>query len=243
MNGTVQANASASEQFLALNTRMILVIDNYDSFAYNLARYFERLGKKTLVVRNDAIQLADIDRLTPEAVVLSPGPCTPREAGISLQLVRTFAGRLPILGVCLGHQTIAAAWGGRISRSPEPMHGRSSWIYHQHDQLYYRIPSPFLAGRYHSLIVDRHDLPEELVVTAWSEDQLVMGLRHRDFPVWGVQFHPESILTEWGYQILANFLCAAGLTESTALCREFERELDNRQQVARRVATLTPIPF
>jgi anthranilate synthase component II len=190
---------------------VILLIDNYDSFVHNLARYFERLGQETLVVRNDRIALEEIERLRPGALVLSPGPCTPNEAGCSLEVVRRFVDRIPILGVCLGHQTIAAALGGRVIRSPQPMHGRTSLVYHDGQGIFTDLPQPMRACRYHSLIVDETSLPPQLETTAATADGIVMALRHRAAPVVGVQFHPEAILTESGYPLLANFLRLAGL--------------------------------
>jgi len=190
---------------------MILLIDNFDSFVHNLARYFQRLGQQTLVVRNDAVDPAAIERLAPAAIVLSPGPCTPAEAGCSLDVVRHFTGRLPILGVCLGHQTIAAALGGRIVRAAKPVHGRASPITHDSDGLFAGLPSPFRVGRYHSLVVDPQTLPASLTVTARADDGAIMAFAHREHPVVGVQFHPESILTEHGLEILAAFLRQSGL--------------------------------
>lgn len=190
---------------------MILLIDNYDSFVYNLARYFERLGQPTLVVRNDSVDADQVRRLAPGALVLSPGPCAPEQAGASLELVRALHQEMPILGVCLGHQTIAAALGGRVVRSPEPMHGRASDVFHAGRGLFAELPSPLKAGRYHSLVVDPASLPATLEITARTADGLVMGLGHRRFPVMGVQFHPESILTEHGYALLGQFLQIAGI--------------------------------
>ncbi len=190
---------------------MIVLVDNYDSFVHNLARYFERLGQQTLVVRNDAIDFRGIVNVGASAVVLSPGPCTPAEAGCSLDVVRQLAGRLPILGVCLGHQAIAAAFGARIVRANEPMHGRTSSVHHEGRDVFAGLPSPFTACRYHSLVVDRATLPDCLSVTAWTADQTIMAVTHREWPVIGVQFHPEAILTEHGYSLLANFLRVAGL--------------------------------
>ncbi|HEX7380417.1 MAG TPA: aminodeoxychorismate/anthranilate synthase component II [Pirellulales bacterium] len=190
---------------------MILLVDNYDSFVYNLARYFERLGQPALVVRNDAIDVGGVRRLAPGALVLSPGPCAPEQAGASLELVRALHQELPILGVCLGHQTIAAALGGRVVRSAEPVHGRASQVFHDGRGVFAQLPSPFQAGRYHSLVVDAPSLPKSLEITARTSDGLVMGLSHRRFPVVGVQFHPESILTEHGYALLSHFLRLAGL--------------------------------
>jgi anthranilate synthase/aminodeoxychorismate synthase-like glutamine amidotransferase len=190
---------------------MVLLIDNYDSFVHNLARYFQRLGQETLVVRNDAIDPAGALALRPAAVVLSPGPCTPAEAGCSLELVRQLHERLPMLGICLGHQAIAAALGGRIVRAPQPVHGRSSPVYHGGEGLFAGLPSPLRAGRYHSLVVERESLPAQLQVTAATDDGLMMALAHRELPVFGLQFHPESILTDCGYGLLAAFLRRAGI--------------------------------
>ncbi len=190
---------------------MILLVDNYDSFVFNLARYFERLGQSTHVVRNDAINASAIEALRPSAVVLSPGPCTPEEAGCSLEVVRQLAGKLPMLGVCLGHQAIAAALGGQVVRASEPMHGRTSRIVHDGKNIFAGLPSPITACRYHSLIVERETLPECLRVTAWTADETVMAIAHRVWPVVGVQFHPESILTDVGYAILAGFLRTANI--------------------------------
>lgn len=189
---------------------MILLIDNYDSFVHNLARHLRRLGQETLVVRNDAISAAEVSLLKPKAVVLSPGPCTPNEAGVSLDIVRALPPQIPLLGVCLGHQTIAAALGGRIIRAPQPVHGRASPIDHVGRGLFAGLPSPLQVGRYHSLIVDEATLPADLEITARTPDGLIMALAHRTRPIHGVQFHPESILTEQGYPLLANFLRLAG---------------------------------
>jgi anthranilate synthase/aminodeoxychorismate synthase-like glutamine amidotransferase len=196
---------------------MILLIDNYDSFVHNLARYFQRLGQETRVVRNDALDPTAMERLRPEAIVLSPGPCTPTEAGCSLAVVRHFTGRLPILGVCLGHQTIAAAFGGRIVRAREPMHGRASPITHDGSGIFAGLPNPLTIGRYHSLVVDEGTLPTDLIVTARTDDGTVMALVHREYPVVGVQFHPESILTECGLEMLAGFVRMARLPLPTPL--------------------------
>lgn len=191
---------------------MILLIDNYDSFVHNLARYFRRLGQETVVVRNDAIGLDDIPHLQPRAIVLSPGPCTPHEAGCSLELVRRFHATIPLLGVCLGHQTLAAALGGSIVRAPEPMHGRISPVFHDGRDLFDGLPNPFPACRYHSLVVDEASLPPCLAVTARTARGVVMALRHRELPLIGLQFHPESILTPNGYVLLARFLLRCGET-------------------------------
>jgi anthranilate synthase/aminodeoxychorismate synthase-like glutamine amidotransferase len=185
---------------------VILLIDNYDSFVHNLARYFMRLGQTTHVVRNDAVDLAGIRQLRPAAIVLSPGPCTPKEAGCSVDVIQAFGAELPTLGVCLGHQAIGVAYGGRVVRAERPMHGRTSLVRHRRSGLFRDIPSPLTACRYHSLVLDRASLPTCLDVTAWTDDGTVMGIAHREWPVFGVQFHPESILTEAGSELLANFL-------------------------------------
>jgi len=189
---------------------MLLLIDNYDSFAHNLARYFQRLGAPVQVVRNDAVSVAEVRELRPAAIVLSPGPCTPAEAGCSLDLVHAFHKTLPIFGVCLGHQTIAAVFGGNIVRAHEPMHGRTTSITHQGTGLFAGLPTPLTVARYHSLVADPATLPVELLVTATAPDGTIMALQHREWPTFGVQFHPESILTEHGYAILANFLRCIG---------------------------------
>ena len=192
---------------------MILLIDNYDSFVYNLARYFERLGQESLVVRNTEIDVRRIRDLAPDAIVLSPGPCTPREAGCSLDVVRQLHSTVPMLGICLGHQVIAEALGARIVRAPEPVHGRTSPIVHDGRGIFAGLPSPITSGRYHSLVVDESSLPECLEVTARTEDRtIVMGVRHKTLPVVGLQFHPESILTDTGYDLLAAFLCQSGIS-------------------------------
>lgn len=190
---------------------MLLLIDNYDSFVFNLARYFQRLGQTTHVVRNTAIDVAGVRALRPDAVILSPGPRTPREAGCSLEVVRELADEVPLLGVCLGHQTIAEALGGQIARAPEPVHGRASRIHHDDRGVFAGLPNPIIGCRYHSLVVERASLPECLEVAAWTEDATVMAIRHRSRPVMGVQFHPESILTNCGYPLLAAFLKLVGL--------------------------------
>jgi anthranilate synthase/aminodeoxychorismate synthase-like glutamine amidotransferase len=190
---------------------MILLIDNYDSFVYNLARYFERLGHATRVVRNTAINAAQIESLGPDAIVLSPGPCTPERAGNTLDLVRRFHARVPMLGVCLGHQTIAAALGGKIVRANEPVHGRASWVHHHGRGIFAGLPNPLAGCRYHSLAVDAASLPDCLEATARADDGTIMAIEHRALPVVGLQFHPESILTDQGYRLLAAFLRLAGL--------------------------------
>ena len=185
---------------------MILVIDNYDSFTYNLVQYLGELGQDVRVVRNDELSVDAVERLAPERIVLSPGPCTPNEAGISLELIRRFAGRVPILGVCLGHQAIGQAFGGRIVHARTLMHGKVSDIRHEGSGVFRELPAPFRATRYHSLAIERGSCPAELEITAWTDDGEIMGVRHRAFPVEGVQFHPESILTEHGHALLGNFL-------------------------------------
>jgi len=191
---------------------MILLIDNYDSFVYNLARYFERLGHETVVVRNDAIDAEHIRSLRSEAIILSPGPCTPQQAGASIELVRQLYRDVPILGICLGHQTIAAALGGQIVRATKPVHGSASSIEHCGLGVFVGLPNPLRVGRYHSLVVQEESLPPELEVTARTADGAVMAMAHRQFPVVGLQFHPESILTDCGYELLAGFLRSAGLS-------------------------------
>jgi anthranilate synthase/aminodeoxychorismate synthase-like glutamine amidotransferase len=185
---------------------MLLLLDNYDSFTYNLYQYLSELGVEVLVRRNTAISVAEVAALQPEGIVISPGPCTPREAGISCALIATLGPHIPTLGVCLGHQCIGAVWGGRVIRAPELMHGKTSLIYHDGVGLFQGIASPFEAVRYHSLIVECTSLPADLVITAETSDGLIMGLRHRSYPIVGVQFHPESILTPVGKDLLRNFL-------------------------------------
>lgn len=190
---------------------MILVIDNYDSFVHNLARYLRQLGCETKVVRNDQIDTHRIDSLDPEAIVLSPGPCTPDEAGCCLNVVRTLGQRIPILGICLGHQAIVQGLGGKIVQASEPLHGRQSDVIHDGSGIFENVPSPFAAGRYHSLIADRTTLPDELLATARTNEGIVMAVQHRELPIVGLQFHPESILTECGYLLLGNFLRLANI--------------------------------
>jgi anthranilate synthase component II len=187
----------------------VLLLDNYDSFTYNLYQYLGELGAETTVLRNDALGVADALRRGDDRIVISPGPGTPDDAGISLELVRACAGRVPLLGVCLGHQALGQAFGGRVVRAPSLMHGKTSEIRHDGHGLFRGLPSPFSATRYHSLVVARESVPEELEVTAWTDDGLVMGLRHRRHPLHGVQFHPESILTAAGKDLLRRFLEAA----------------------------------
>jgi anthranilate synthase/aminodeoxychorismate synthase-like glutamine amidotransferase len=185
---------------------MILLLDNYDSFTYNLYQYLGELGADVKVVRNDEMSAGGVLGLAPQAVVISPGPGTPDQAGVSLELIRRCTGRIPLLGVCLGHQALGQAFGGSVVRAPRLMHGKTSEIHHDGRSVFSGLPQPFTATRYHSLVVDRASVPECLEVSAWTEDGVVMGLRHRDHPLEGVQFHPESILTKSGKDLLRNFL-------------------------------------
>ncbi len=185
---------------------MLLMIDNYDSFTYNLVQYLGELGEDVKVARNDEIGLEEIERLSPARIVISPGPCTPNEAGVSLPLIGRFAGRIPILGVCLGHQAIGQAFGGRIVHAKALMHGKVSAIHHEGQGVFRGLPSPYDATRYHSLAIERETCPPALEITAWTDDGEIMGVRHRTLAVEGVQFHPESILTEHGHALLRNFL-------------------------------------
>lgn len=187
---------------------MILMIDNYDSFTYNLVQYFGELGQELRVVRNDQLTLQDIEALAPKMIVISPGPRTPDDAGISLEVIRHFAGRIPIFGVCLGHQAIAQVFGGDVVRATRLMHGKTSQILHNNTGVHQQLANPYLATRYHSLIVDRKTLPDCLEITAWTAEGEIMGLRHKELAVEGVQFHPESIMTESGKQLLQNFIDA-----------------------------------
>lgn len=185
---------------------MVLVIDNYDSFTYNLVQYLGELGQELKVFRNDKITLKEIEDLAPDHIVISPGPCTPNEAGISVDVVLHFAGKIPILGVCLGHQCIGQAFGGEVVRAPRLMHGKTSMIYHDGEGIFRGLPNPFEATRYHSLIVRRETLPECLKITAETDQREIMGIRHKSYPIEGVQFHPESVLTKEGKKLLANFI-------------------------------------
>jgi anthranilate synthase component II len=187
---------------------MLLMIDNYDSFTYNLVQYFGELGETVRTIRNDRLSVADIEAMAPERIVISPGPCTPSEAGVSLEAIRTFAGRIPILGVCLGHQAIGQAFGGRVVRAGRVMHGKTDRIETACVGVFRELPASFEVARYHSLVVERESLPDCLEVTAWSPDGEIMGLRHRSMQVEGVQFHPESIASEHGHAMLRNFLHA-----------------------------------
>ncbi|CCO08197.1 anthranilate synthase component II [Desulforamulus hydrothermalis] len=189
---------------------MVIIIDNYDSFIYNLYQYIKELGHDVTVFRNDKISCAELAALAPTHLVISPGPCSPKEAGISTEAVKYFAGRIPVLGVCLGHQCIGEAFGGRVVRAPQVMHGQSSPVWHDGKTIYAGISSPFAAGRYHSLGVDRQSLPDDLEVSAWTGKGEIMGLRHKFYTVEGVQFHPESVLTPRGKVLLANFLNIKG---------------------------------
>ncbi len=185
---------------------MLLLLDNYDSFTYNLYQYLSELGGDVQVHRNDAISLDEIEALQPDHIVISPGPCTPNEAGLSCQVIETFGPRIPLLGVCLGHQSIGQVYGGRVIRAPEPMHGKTSLMHHSEQGVFRGLPHPFEANRYHSLIVERAMLPDVLEITAETDDGIIMGLKHRTHPVEGVQFHPESIMTPAGKDLLRNFL-------------------------------------
>lgn len=189
---------------------MVFVLDNYDSFTYNLVQYIGELGEQVKVRRNDEITISELQDLHPEHIIISPGPCTPQDAGISIELIRHFAGKVPILGVCLGHQAIGAAFGGQVIRAPHLMHGKTSAVTHDGKTIFHGLPKPMTATRYHSLIVEERTLPDELEVSAWTTEKdgtrTIMGLRHKKFPVEGVQFHPESVLTDAGKQLVANFL-------------------------------------
>jgi len=190
---------------------MILMIDNYDSFTYNIVQYLAELKADVQVYRNDEISIADIERMAPEKIVISPGPCTPNEAGISVAVIETFAGKIPILGICLGHQSIGQALGGKVVRARQVMHGKTSMIYHDNSGVFKGLSNPFEATRYHSLVIDRDQMPDCLQITAWTQHEdgtrdEIMGVRHTDLAVEGVQFHPESILTQHGHQLLNNFL-------------------------------------
>ena len=185
---------------------MLLLIDNYDSFTYNLYQYLSELGADVQVRRNDQVSIAEIDSMSPEQIVISPGPCTPSEAGLSCQIIETFGPSIPVLGVCLGHQAIGQTYGGRVMQASEPMHGKTSLMYHEGKGVFRNLPIPFEANRYHSLIVERSTLPADLEITAETADGLIMGIRHCTYPIEGVQFHPESILTPLGKDLLRNFL-------------------------------------
>lgn len=185
---------------------MILMIDNYDSFIYNIVQYFGELGEELFVKRNDEVSIAEIEEWNPKMIVISPGPCSPNEAGMSLKIIQHFAGKIPILGVCLGHQSIAQVFGGDVIRAERLMHGKTSPVYHENKGMNQNMPNPYIATRYHSLIVDPKTLPDCLEVTSWTEEGEIMGLRHKEYAVEGVQFHPESIMTEKGLMLLENFI-------------------------------------
>ncbi|KQL32364.1 aminodeoxychorismate/anthranilate synthase component II [Psychrobacillus sp. FJAT-21963] len=184
---------------------MILMIDNYDSFTYNLVQYIGELGERVTVVRNDELSISEIEQLSPSIIVVSPGPCTPNEAGISLDVITHFAGKIPVFGVCLGHQSIGQAFGGKVIRAERLMHGKTSPVYHDGKGVNTNMPNPFQATRYHSLLVEKESLPDCLEVTSWTDEGEIMGLRHKEFAVEGVQFHPESIMTEEGKKLIQNF--------------------------------------
>jgi anthranilate synthase/aminodeoxychorismate synthase-like glutamine amidotransferase len=214
---------------------MIVLIDHYDSFVHNLARYLDRLGQETRVVRFDQVTCEQLEQLPLDALVLSPGPCSPQEAAPSLELVKQFIGKVPILGVCLGHQCMVAALGGQIVRAAEPMHGRTSNVFHDNRGLFQGLENPLTACRYHSLVVDRDSLPEELEVAAWLADETVMAIRHREHSFFGIQFHPESVLTSVGYPLLANFLEVSGLPVQQPL-----PTLDEERREVKRTVVHTP---
>jgi len=201
-------------------SEMFLLIDNYDSFTYNLYHFLGELGARLMVKRNDALTVDEAMAMAPQGIILSPGPCTPNEAGICLDLIKTAAGRIPVLGVCLGHQAIGQAFGGKVIRGPVPMHGKLSRITHQGKGVFLDIPTNFTATRYHSLVVERASLPSCLEITAQTEDGLIMGLAHRELTVHGVQFHPESIASEHGHKLLANFLQLAGHNAPASMAAE-----------------------
>jgi anthranilate synthase/aminodeoxychorismate synthase-like glutamine amidotransferase len=206
-------SAKAQRVNLQQDRPVVFVLDNYDSFTYNLVQYFGELGATVEVRRNDQITIADVEAMQPERIVISPGPCTPQDAGISIDLIRHFAGKVPILGVCLGHQAIGAAFGGQVVRAPHLMHGKTSAVTHDNKSIFRGLPMPMTATRYHSLIVEENNLPAELEVSAWTTEKdgtrTIMGLRHRKFAVEGVQFHPESVLTDAGKKLVENFLAVA----------------------------------
>lgn len=195
---------------------MILVIDNYDSFTYNLVQYLGEMGEELVVYRNDEVTVDEIERMAPDRIVISPGPCTPNEAGVSVETIRRLAGEIPLLGVCLGHQSIGAAFGGEIVRAKAPMHGKTSLIHHDGRGVFTGLENPFVATRYHSLVIRRETIPDCLKISAWTEDGEIMGVRHREFPVEGVQFHPESILTRAGKELLRNFVAGTWEPEASA---------------------------
>jgi anthranilate synthase component 2 len=220
---------------------MILVLDNYDSFVYNLARYLCELGCDTRVVRNDAVSVADVAEMAPQAIVISPGPCTPAQAGISVELVRALSPSIPILGVCLGHQAIGEALGGRVVRAPAPMHGTNSLVWHDSTPLFGGLDNPFPAARYHSLCVVESTLPAEVRVTARTGDGVVMAIEHRNRPLFGVQFHPESVLTGSGHKLLANFLKLAGISAGDPPPGDYRHPTESQSLIEPRTADGLPI--
>jgi anthranilate synthase/aminodeoxychorismate synthase-like glutamine amidotransferase len=220
---------------------MILVLDNYDSFVYNLARYLCELGSETRVLRNDAVSVAEVAAMAPEAIVISPGPCTPARAGISIELVQALSASIPILGVCLGHQAIGEALGARVERAPIPVHGTSSLVWHESTPLFAGLENPFSAGRYHSLCVIESTLPSELRVTARTDDGLVMAVEHRSRPLCGVQFHPESVLTKSGHRLLANFLKLAGISVADSPPSDVSEPIEAQRFTEPRTADGLPI--
>ncbi|HXY37311.1 MAG TPA: aminodeoxychorismate/anthranilate synthase component II [Planctomycetaceae bacterium] len=222
---------------------MILLVDNYDSFVYNLSRYLRELGCETRVVRNDVPSLDGVAKLAPRAIVISPGPCTPSQAGISVELVRAFSDRIPILGVCLGHQAIGEALGGKVVRSPVPVHGMRHRVHHDGTGLFAGLPAPLWAGRYHSLCVLEESLPDQLRVTARSDDGVVMALAHASRPLFGVQFHPESVLTEGGHRLLSNFLTIAGIDHTVPAGTDYPQPGEPGEKPPFAIEAGTPITW
>jgi anthranilate synthase/aminodeoxychorismate synthase-like glutamine amidotransferase len=222
---------------------MILLIDNYDSFVYNLSRYLREMGCDTLVARNDALSLNDVVKLDPLAIVVSPGPCTPSQAGISVELVRNLSARFPILGVCLGHQAIGEAFGAEVARSPTPVHGTRCRVHHDGSGLFEGLPMPLWAGRYHSLCVLEKSLPDALRVTARSDEGIVMALTHRTLPSFGVQFHPESVLTECGHRLLSNFLKFANVPHTVPASTDYQEAANTNDIEPLRADAATPISW